>query len=148
MKGSNGGRNGWLIAAVLLITALPLWLVEPPADGAALFTGADEKARQAIGEVAPEYRPWMAPLMEPASGEIASLLFALQAALGAGIIGYWLGVSLTREKFRREAERRAAAEAENSRGEAGSMPSARRACAATEAAQAKPEVPGGGHTRC
>ncbi|HMW19367.1 MAG TPA: energy-coupling factor ABC transporter substrate-binding protein, partial [Accumulibacter sp.] len=32
------------------------------------------------------------------------LLFALQAALGAGFIGYYLGVSVTREKLRREAE--------------------------------------------
>ena len=32
------------------------------------------------------------------------MLFALQAALGAGFIGYYLGVSRTREKMRREIE--------------------------------------------
>ena len=46
------------------------------------------------------------PLLEPASGEIASLLFALQAALGAGVIGYWLGCAVTRDKLRKQGEAR------------------------------------------
>jgi cobalt/nickel transport protein len=37
--------------------------------------------------------------MAPPSGEIGSLLFALQAALGAGFIGYWYGCSKTRAKL-------------------------------------------------
>ena len=59
-----------------------------------------------IGSINPDYKPWFSSLIEPASGEIASLLFALQAALGAGVIGYWLGVSVTREKMRRETEQK------------------------------------------
>lgn len=95
------GRNALLIGAVALITALPLWLVSaPPGAEGGRFGGADDQARQAIGRVAPDYRPWLAPLLQPASTEIASLLFALQAALGAGVIGYWLGVSVTRDKYR------------------------------------------------
>lgn len=35
--------------------------------------------------------PWFQPLFEPGSGEIESGLFALQAALGAGIVGYAFG---------------------------------------------------------
>ena len=35
--------------------------------------------------------PWFIPVFEPGSGEIESGLFALQAALGAGILGYALG---------------------------------------------------------
>ena len=58
----------------------------------------------------------MPPIIEPASGEIASLLFALQAALGAGVIGYYLGVSVTREKFRRETEKQTGNAAENPSG--------------------------------
>ena len=42
-------------------------------------------------ELDPDYEPWFSPLLEPASGEIESLLFALQAALGAGVIGFVLG---------------------------------------------------------
>ena len=104
-------RQNWLIvAAVVLLTALPLWLVAKPGAGPGgqpgeLFGGADGKAQQAIGEIAPDYKPWFAPLIEPASNEIASLLFALQAAVGAGVIGYWLGAGMTREQLRKEAER-------------------------------------------
>jgi cobalt/nickel transport protein len=100
-------RNWLILAAVVLLTVLPLWLAAPPAIGpdgtpGEAFGGADNKAQAAIGEIAPGYKPWFSPLLEPASGEIASLLFALQAALGAGFIGYWLGASVTRERLRRE----------------------------------------------
>lgn len=102
-------QNWLLLIAVVLLAALPLWLVEKPApdaDGkpAEIFAGADDKAKDLIGEIAPAYRPWFEPILEPASGEISSLLFALQAALGAGFIGYYLGVSVTREKMRRETQ--------------------------------------------
>ena len=39
----------------------------------------------------PDYEPWFQPILEPASGEIESLLFALQAAAGAGVLGFALG---------------------------------------------------------
>ena len=107
-------RQNWLlILAVVLLTALPLWLVPQLGIGAATgpdaqpreaFGGADEQAQQLIGQIAPNYQPWFAPLLEPASGEIAALLFALQAAIGAGFIGYYIGVGRTREKMRREFE--------------------------------------------
>lgn len=106
-------RNWLILAAVVLLTVLPLWLAAPPAIGpdgipGEAFGGADNKAQEAIGEIAPGYRPWFSPLIEPASSEIASLLFALQAALGAGFIGYWLGASVTRERLRREMNEKAA----------------------------------------
>ena len=99
-------QNLILMIAVVLLAIFPLWLVErpaPAADGerAEIFAGADDQAKNAISEIAPDYQPWFEPLLEPASGEIASLLFALQAAIGAGFIGYYLGVSRTREKMRR-----------------------------------------------
>ena len=99
-------QNWLLLIAVVLLAALPLWLVEKTAadaDGkpAEIFAGADNRAKDLIGEIAPAYQPWFKPILEPASGEISSLLFALQAALGAGFIGYYLGVSVTREKMRR-----------------------------------------------
>ena len=105
-------QNLIMLIAVVLLAVAPLWLVHEPApdaDGkpAELFTGADDQARNLIGEIAPDYQQWFAPLIEPASGEIASLLFALQAALGAGFIGYYLGVSRTREKMRRASEKAA-----------------------------------------
>ena len=89
--------RSWILwTALALSTVLPLWIA-----GGADFGGADDLARQAIGTLAPDYQPWFQPVFEPASGEIASLLFALQAALGAGVIGYWLGLSVGRERARK-----------------------------------------------
>jgi cobalt/nickel transport protein len=101
-------RTAFTWLAIVLLTVLPLWFAaappaEPGAEAPSMFGGADERAQHAIGTIAPAYRPWFAPLVEPASGEIASLLFALQAALGAGVIGFWLGTSVARERARRDA---------------------------------------------
>lgn len=100
---SHGSRiRTWLMwAAVVALTVVPLiWVGHGPVDetGTAgeLFEGADSRAQQAITRIAPDYQPWFHPVLEPSSNEIASLLFALQAALGAGVIGYWLGVSKAR----------------------------------------------------
>lgn len=98
---SEGRRNLLLLAAVALISALPLWFYQP-AEGEAAFGGADARAQAQIGLLAPDYRPWLRPVLEPASEEIASLLFALQAAIGAGVIGYWLGSAVSRDRLRRE----------------------------------------------
>ncbi|MYM80735.1 energy-coupling factor ABC transporter substrate-binding protein [Duganella sp. FT50W] len=100
-------RNWMLALAVVLISVLPLLLVSAPpaapgAEAPEAFGGADARAQQAIGDIAPGYQPWFKPVFEPASAEIASLLFALQAAIGAGVIGFWLGISVARERARRE----------------------------------------------
>ncbi len=102
-------QNILLILGVIVLGLLPLWIVERPAAGpngeeVAVFGGADDQAKDLIGEINPEYQPWFESLIEPASGEIASMLFALQAAIGAGFIGYYIGVGRTREKMRREIE--------------------------------------------
>lgn len=99
-------RNVLIWAAIILLTVLPLWFAampaaEPGGAAPAAFNGADARAQQAITTIAPDYKPWFAPLFEPPSGEIASLLFALQAALGAGVIGFWLGTSVAREVGRK-----------------------------------------------
>lgn len=104
---ANGGfpsrrlKTALLWMAVVALTAVPLvWVGHGPVDeqGTAgeLFQGADSRAQDAITRIAPDYKPWFSPVLEPSSNEIASLLFALQAAVGAGVIGYWLGVSKAR----------------------------------------------------
>jgi cobalt/nickel transport protein len=55
------------------------------------FGGADGEIQEVIGSVNPNYKPWFQSLWTPPSAEIESLLFALQAALGAGFIGYYIG---------------------------------------------------------
>ena len=77
----------WLLILVVIVLAVaPLFLAR-----GAEFSGADGEAETAILEIQPGYEPWFSPLFEPPSGEIESLLFALQAVIGAGFIAYFFG---------------------------------------------------------
>jgi cobalt/nickel transport protein len=94
--------NLLLVLAVVLLAVLPVVFgmgdhKEEP------FAGADTQAETAITENDPDYKPWFSPLYEPPSGEIESGLFALQAALGAGVVGYMFGVKRTRRRLAPEA---------------------------------------------
>jgi cobalt/nickel transport protein len=86
-------KNLMLIAIVVVLAILPLVML-----GDAKFAGADGEAEEAITEIAVDYSPWFSPLLEPKSGEVESLLFALQAAAGAGVIFYGLGYMIGRSK--------------------------------------------------
>jgi cobalt/nickel transport protein len=55
------------------------------------FGGADGQAEEYIIEANPTYEPWFSNIWEPPGSEIESLLFALQAAIGAGIFFYVIG---------------------------------------------------------
>lgn len=72
------------IAAVLII--IPFIVNE---NGA--YEGADAQAEGIINEINSDYEPWVNSLWEPPSGEVESFLFAAQAAIGAGFIGYFIG---------------------------------------------------------
>lgn len=80
----SGRLNGLLLLLAAVIVAAPMVLKLPGE-----YAGADSQAQAAIEESG--YEPWFAPLWTPPSKEIESLLFALQAALGAGLLGYVLG---------------------------------------------------------
>lgn len=80
-----------LLAIVLLLAVLPL-LLPVPGGLKEPFAGADDQGMEAIVVIDPGYKPWFEPLWEPPSSEIESLLFALQAALGSGLLGYYLGL--------------------------------------------------------
>ncbi|MFF3389806.1 energy-coupling factor ABC transporter substrate-binding protein [Streptomyces sp. NPDC002669] len=87
----NAKINALLLLVVAALAVLPLALglgdhKEEP------FAGADAEAETAITEIEPDYEPWFSPLYEPPSGEIESALFALQAALGAGVLAYYFGL--------------------------------------------------------
>ena len=79
-------KNLILIGIVILLAAFPLWYCRD-----AEFGGADGMAGELIEESNPDYEPWFQPIFEPASGEVESLLFALQAAIGSGIVCFVLG---------------------------------------------------------
>ncbi|MFD4630864.1 energy-coupling factor ABC transporter substrate-binding protein [Streptomyces sp. NPDC058284] len=87
----NAKINILLVVVVAALAVLPLALGLGD-DKEEPFTGADSQAETAITEIEPDYKPWFSPLYEPPSGEIESALFALQAALGAGVLAYYFGL--------------------------------------------------------
>lgn len=66
------------------------------------FGGADGEAEEIIAQIDPEYTPWAESILEPPGGETESLLFCLQAALGAIVIGFGFGYLVARKKYRAE----------------------------------------------
>lgn len=89
-------KNLLLLVAIVVICVFPLMTLKD-----AEFAGADGLAEEAITEIAPDYEPWFNSLYEPASGEIESLLFALQAAIGSGVVCFILG-RMTAKPLRKE----------------------------------------------
>ena len=84
-----------LLCAVILI--FPLMTIRDSE-----FGGADGAAEEAIAQIDPEYEPWAESLIELPGGETDSLLFCLQTALGALVIGFGFGYLVARKKYRAE----------------------------------------------
>ena len=74
-----------LVLAVVALFAVPLLLD----GGTSEFGGTDAAVTEELE--ADGYTPWFDYLYSPA-GEVESGLFALQSALGAGALGYVLGL--------------------------------------------------------
>nr|WP_300004329.1 energy-coupling factor ABC transporter substrate-binding protein [Tissierella sp.] len=91
--------NFLLLVLVVVIILVPLVFM-----GDAEFEGADGQAGDIIGEMHPDYEPWIEPLWEPPSGEIESLLFSVQVAIGAGVFGYVMG--MFKEKHKKNVDNR------------------------------------------
>jgi cobalt/nickel transport protein len=75
-----------LLVICVLLAIIPLMTIKDSE-----FGGADGAAEDAISEINPDYEPWAESLIELPGAETESLLFALQAALGAGIVGFGFG---------------------------------------------------------
>ncbi|MEU1232265.1 energy-coupling factor ABC transporter substrate-binding protein [Streptomyces sp. NPDC005828] len=99
----NTKINALLLLLVAALAVLPLALGLGD-DKEQPFSGSDGEAQTAITEIRPDYKPWFSPLYEPPSGEIESALFALQAAIGAGVLAYYFGL----RRGRRQGAARAA----------------------------------------
>lgn len=86
-------KNLLLLSFVIILVIVPLLTIKETE-----FGGADSKAVAVISEIQPNYEAWFTNIWEPPGGETESLLFALQAAIGAGFIGYFIGSMRQKKK--------------------------------------------------
>lgn len=93
--------NTLIVLAVVVLFALALYFgTRHTKDGEEGFVGTDSSATEQIQQSNPDYEPWFSPVFQPASGEVESGLFAMQAALGAGVLGFVLGALWQRSRGR------------------------------------------------
>ena len=95
-KRGGAGVTIALIAIIVVLFAISFALGHHFVSGTE-FGGTDAAATEAIAETG--YQPWFESLFSPESGEVESGLFALQAALGAGALGFVLGWFRAKSKF-------------------------------------------------
>lgn len=84
-----------ILILCVIIAVVPLLMIKDSE-----FGGADGQAEEVIAELNPDYEPWFDPIIELPGGETESLLFALQAAIGAGVIGLGFGYFIGRKKYK------------------------------------------------
>ncbi len=87
-----------LLVIVLLVVAT-LAFVPSGGEGEEGWGGADGGAADMIDETG--YIPWFNSIWAPPSGEVESLFFCIQTAIGAVIIGYFFGYWNASAKARR-----------------------------------------------
>lgn len=98
-------KNVWvtvaLVAIVVAIFVISFALApRPSSEDEEAFAGTDAVVTETIEDDG--YEPWFEPVFEPGSGEIESGLFAFQAAIGAGVLGYAFGNLRGRKKATEE----------------------------------------------
>ena len=95
---TNPKSNNWLLLlAVVILAVAPVVFIK-----GAKFSGSDDQAKSQIQEIQPGYKPWFKSLIELPSGEVEGLLFSVQAATGAGVIGYVIGLYKGRAEERKK----------------------------------------------
>ena len=83
-----------LLILCVVIVVVPLATIKDSE-----FGGSDDKAEAVISDINPDYEPWAESILTPPGGETESLLFCLQGAFGALIIGYGFGYFVARKKY-------------------------------------------------
>lgn len=88
-----------LLVIAVLIAVIPLFALK-----GAEFGGSDDAGSQVVAEITgTEYEPWFTPVMETwiggeLPGEIESLLFCVQTGIGVGILAFFMGRFVERNK--------------------------------------------------
>ena len=88
-----------LLSLVVVIVVFPLAFYNGKGEAQGYFGGTDDQGPEYIESTG--YTPWFHSIWEPPSGEIESLLFAVQAAIGAIIIGFVFGYYTGQSKERK-----------------------------------------------
>jgi cobalt/nickel transport protein len=91
--------NVWLLSAAVVLSLAPVFMFQGKE-----FKATDSINITAIEEVKPGYKPWFEPILKPSGGEVETFLFATQAAIGAGVTGYILGLYKGRTQRRQTDE--------------------------------------------
>lgn len=99
-------KKNWIVTIGCLLAIAAIFVVsfmlapKTGADEGEAFGGTDAAVTETLESEGVE--PWFKPVLELGSGELESGLFALQAALGAGVLGYAFGNLRGRKVTRRE----------------------------------------------
>ena len=89
-----------LLIIAILIAIIPLFALK-----GAEFGGSDDAGSEVVSEITgTDYKPWFTPVMETwiggeLPGEIESLLFCVQTAIGVGVIAFFMGRFVERTKI-------------------------------------------------
>lgn len=76
---------------ILMLFIIALFIAIPFIFIGGDFDGADALAEELVQHINPDYEPWFETIFPELSGEMETFIFSLQAALGAGVVGYILG---------------------------------------------------------
>lgn len=98
MEKNNIFKKNLILGILVIVLAIVPLVVIKNAE----FGGADGAAGDLITQIHPEYEPWVESFWEPPSGEIESLLFSLQAAIGAGIVFGYIGYLIGKNKVKKD----------------------------------------------
>lgn len=88
------------VILVVLLAFVPLFALK-----GASFGGSDDAGSVKVEEITGEtYEPWFTPVLEQMiggelPGEVESLFFCLQTALGVGVLAYGFGYLVARKKY-------------------------------------------------
>ncbi|MCH3964360.1 MAG: energy-coupling factor ABC transporter substrate-binding protein [Clostridium sp.] len=88
-----------LLLIALVIAVVPLFTLK-----GAEFGGSDDAGSKVVSQIkGSEYKPWATPVMEKLiggelPGEIESLLFCVQTGIGVGVLFFFLGRFVERNK--------------------------------------------------
>lgn len=98
-KGVSKGVVITLIIVAILIALVPFFALR-----GAEFGGSDDAGSVMVDEITGGYEPWFTPVLESAiggelPGEIESLFFCLQTAIGVGTIAFIMGRLVERKKW-------------------------------------------------